>query len=138
YKARFVRIAANALTDDDLAELSARLWAADTRETWDYADMVGIPVTAVLNLADMQLGKGDPADTMERVKVGVARFKQYVAQQRAAGINIEEIAVINNGDPFEGINGNYANQLHTVMRGGLRAQMRSVVDMWTWVAAQVY
>lgn len=123
------------LTDAEIAELSAKLWQTTARPP---TVIDGTPVAAVLNLADLQLGKGDPADTLERVKAGTTRFIAYVERQRAAGVNINEIVIVNNGDPFEGIAGNYANQTATVMRGGLRAQMRTVLEIWTWVAGQVY
>lgn len=125
----------NPITDDDIARLSTMLW--DTPAAKPNTN-TGTPVAAILNLADVQYGKGSPEATLERIRNGVAKFTAYVAKQRAAGVNIDEIVVVNNGDPFEGIAGNYANQASTVMRGGLRAQMRGVLELWAWVAGQVF
>lgn len=125
----------NPISNADIARLSSILWDAPAPT---YTPNPGVPVAAVLNLADLQFGKGSPDATVERVRNGVARFVAYVNKHRAAGVNIDEIVVVNNGDPFEGIAGNYSNQTATVMRGGLRAQMRGVLELWTWVAGQVF
>jgi len=45
--------------------------------------------------------------------------------------------LVNNGDPFEGIAGNYANQSHTV-QGGLRAQMNHVLDIWEAYSRELF
>lgn len=120
-------VAADAI---DFGALRETLWARE-RATPKLHD--GVPVAAVLNLADMQLHKGDPAATIKRVQDGVHRFLEHVKQQRSAGYGINEVVIVNNGDPFEGIAGNYANQTHTIHRGGLRAQMNAVLDLWSWV-----
>lgn len=125
----------NAISEADIERLTASLWNINARPA---TVIDGTPVAAILNLADIQFGKGDPAATLDRIRSGVARFIAYIEKQRNAGVNINEIVVVNNGDPFEGIAGNYANQTATVMRGGLRAQMRGVLELWTWVAGQVF
>lgn len=125
----------NPITAADIQRLSSIIWDVKAPV---HAPVDGTPVAAVLNLADLQLGKGSPEATIARVKAGVARFIAYIERHRNAGVNIDEIVVVNNGDPFENVAGNYANQTHTVMRGGLRAQMKTVLELWTWVAGQVF
>src|SRR5690606_25622102 len=101
---------------------------------------LGAPVAAVLNLADMQLGKtegGGIEDTEQRMFDGLENFQRYVNRQRASGRNINELAIINNGDPFEGIAGNYSNQLHTV-QAGLRGQMNAVLDVWEAYSRELF
>lgn len=98
------------------------------------------PCAAVLNLADMQLFKadGDGLDgTLDRVERGMENFQRYIDKQIASGLNLNEVVIVNNGDPYEGIAGNYANQLHTV-KGGLRDQMNMVIDVWTLFARELY
>lgn len=100
----------------------------------------GTPVAAVLNLADMQLFKsegGGVEATKQRLERALAGFKATVAEVRVRGVNLNELVIVNNGDPFEGVSGNYANQLHTV-EGGLRAQMNAVLDVWLMFARELY
>ncbi|MGC5078478.1 hypothetical protein [Agrococcus sp. DT81.2] len=125
----------NPITPADIQRLSSMLWDTPAQA---HPVTTSTPVAAILNLSDIQYGKGSPEATLKRIRNGVAKFIAYVARQRAAGVNIDEIVVVNNGDPFEGIAGNYANQTATVMRGGLRAQMKGVLELWTWVAGQVF
>lgn len=101
---------------------------------------LGAPVAAVLNLADMQLGKaegGGMEATEQRMFDGLENFQRYVNRQRASGRNITELAIVNNGDPFEGISGNYSNQLHTV-QAGLRGQMNAVLDVWEAYSRELF
>ena len=64
-------------------------------------------------------------------------FKHFVIETRDRGFNLNELVIVNNGDPFEGIAGNYANQSHTV-QGGLRAQMNAVLDVWLVFCRELY
>lgn len=101
---------------------------------------LGAPVAAVLNLADMQLHKPDGdglKGTLDRLTHGLENFQHYVERQRATGRNINELVIVNNGDPFEGIAGNYTNQAHTV-HAGLRQQMNTVLDVWEMYARELY
>lgn len=101
---------------------------------------LGAPIAAVLNLADMQLMKSEGnglAGSMQRLTDGLENFQSWVGRQRAGGRNIDEVVIVNNGDPYEGIAGNYATQLHTV-EGGLRAQMNAVLDVWELYARELY
>lgn len=118
-------------TDQDIAEAQERLRNYEL-PLQRVPRPSGAPCAAVLNLADMQLFKpdGDGLDgTMKRIERGLENFQKYINKQRASGLNLNEVVIVNNGDPFEGIAGNYANQLHTV-KGGLRKQMNMVMDVW--------
>lgn len=100
----------------------------------------GVPVAAVLNLADMQLFKpegGGVEATLERLGRALAAFRDHVFEVRARGVNLNEIVLVNNGDPFEGVAGNYANQLH-VVEGGLRAQMNMVLEVWLLFVRELF
>ena len=125
-------------TQEDIDALirEARMWKIPTLP----ATPSGEPVAAILNLADMQLFKRDGGGfhaTMNRLRLALHRFRDHVAEVRARGVNLNELVLVNNGDPFEGVSGNYANQLHTV-EGGLRAQMNAVLDVWLMFARELY
>lgn len=138
YRARFRRKGMPAFSKLDVEELirEARMW----RVAGSPAPLPGVPVAAVLNLADMQLFKregGGSRATIQRLQTALHRFRDHVQEVRARGINLNELVIVNNGDPFEGIAGNYANQAHTV-EGGLRAQMNAVLDVWMMFARELY
>ena len=138
YGARFRKKGAHAISQEDIDALirEARMWSISDKP----APMPGAPVAAVLNLADMQLFKRDGGGfhaTMNRLRFALHRFRDHVQEVRARGINLNELIIVNNGDPFEGIAGNYANQAHTV-EGGLRAQMNAVLDVWMMFARELY
>lgn len=131
YRANFRRKTKNAVTEADIEDARKRV------QSWKLPKRIpgtglGAPSAAVLNLADLQLGKsekGGVAATLDRLYDGLENFQRWVNRQRAGGRNINEIAIVNNGDPYEGIAGNYASQLHTV-EGGLRFQQNHVLDVW--------
>jgi hypothetical protein len=80
----------------------------------------------------MQLYKSEGGGiqaTEQRLFDGLENFNSWVGRQRKVGRNINECVIVNNGDPYEGIAGNYAAQLHTV-QGGMRKQMNGVLDVW--------
>ena len=139
YRARFTRRRREAVTEADVDEARKRIqkWKLPRRIP---GTGLGAPVAAVLNLADMQLYKsegGGIAATERRLYDGLENFQSYVNRQRAGGRNIDELVIVNNGDPYEGIAGNYASQLHTV-QGGLRKQMNGVLDVWSQYARALY
>jgi len=139
YRARFQRKAEDALTEADYAAAQARLRAYKLPQRIPGCGL-GVPVAAVLNLADMQLHKPDGdglKGTLDRLMNGLENFEDYVARQRAGGRNIDELVMVNNGDPFEGVSGNYANQLHTV-HTGLREQMNTVLDVWETYSRELF
>lgn len=138
YRAQFRRKTAGAITEADVDALkaAARSWKLPKK----LKLMSGVPVAAVLNLADLQLFKPDGGGvkaTMQRLERALEAFIAGVMRDRAAGVNVCELVIVNNGDPFEGIAGNYANQTHTV-EGGLRAQMNAVLDVWLMFARTLY
>jgi hypothetical protein len=101
---------------------------------------IGPEVAAVVNLADMQAGKhesGGIKGLLDRMLDGIENTQAYIDRQRKTGRNITELVLVNNGDPFEGIAGNYANQSHTV-QGGLRAQMNHVLDIWEAYSRELF
>lgn len=139
YSARFTRKVAGAITDAEIeaAQKRIRAWKLPQRTP---GTGLGAPVAAVVNLADMQLFKpegGGIDATLERLYDGLENVQNFVQRQRAGGRNINEIVLVNNGDPFEGIAGNYSNQTHTV-QGGLRKQMNAVLDVWGAYARNLF
>jgi hypothetical protein len=139
YRASFRRKVVNAVTEADIEEARKRI------QKWKLPKRIpgtglGAPAAAVLNLADMQLFKsegGGIAATEQRLYDGLENFQGWVNRQRKGGRNINEVAIVNNGDPYEGIAGNYASQLHTV-QGGMRKQMNGVLDVWGQYARALY
>jgi hypothetical protein len=139
YRARFQRKVEGALTEADYAAAQARLRAYKLPQRIPGCGL-GEPVAAVLNLADMQLHKPDGdglKGTLDRLMCGLENFEDYAARMRAGGRNIDELVMVNNGDPFEGVAGNYANQNHTV-HTGLREQMNTVLDVWETYSRELF
>lgn len=117
YSCRFRKIRAAALDPADFEQRRAAVlgWAPsfirDINSTWDN------PTTFVVNWADWQLGKsegGGAAATEKRVLDSFEQTCQRIDDLRKIGRNIEQIAVVNMGDPLEGCMGNYASQTFTV------------------------
>lgn len=136
YRAQFKRKSTLLTEDIDAARLRAQQWQLPRRIP---GTGLGAPVAAVLNLADMQLFKsegGGVEATLERLYGGLESFQQSVERQRRDR-NLNEIVLVNNGDPFEGIAGNYASQPFTV-QGNLRAQMNLVLDVWQTFARELF
>lgn len=138
YSARFRRKVEGAITDAEIEEAQKRVrkWKLPKRIP---GTGLGAPVAAVLNLADMQLYKsegGGVEATLDRLHDGLENFQAEIDRQRKHH-NINELVIVNNGDPFEGIAGNYASQTHTV-QGGLRKQMNLVLDVWSSYARELY
>jgi len=130
-------VAADNAIDYKMAQASLRAYKLPRRIP---GTGLGAPVASVLNLADMQLHKPDGdglTGTLQRLTDGLENFQAYVSRQRAGGRNIDELVMVNNGDPFEGIAGNYANQLKTV-GAGLREQMNTVLDVWTTYSRELF
>lgn len=139
YSARFTRRKRESITTADYDAAQARLRSYKLPQRVPGSGL-GPEVAAVLNLADMQLHKPDGdglTGTLDRLTHGLENFQRYVERQRSTGRNINEVVIVNNGDPFEGIAGNYANQRHTV-KAGLREQMNTVLDVWEMYARELY
>ena len=138
YRATFRRRTAHAITAADIesAQTAVRKWKLPRRIP---GTGLGEPVAAVLNMADMQLGKsegGGISATLDRLYDGLENFQAEITRQRKHR-NLTELVIVNNGDPFEGIAGNYDGQTHTV-EGGLRKQMNLVLDVWSAYARELF
>jgi hypothetical protein len=100
----------------------------------------GAPCAAVINLSDVQSGKsegGGVAATRQRLEDGLTNILRWIDQCKLAGRNINEVVLVNNGDPYEGCAGNYAAQLFTVELN-LRGQMNFVLDAWELYARELF
>lgn len=139
YKALITPKRDDAVTDSDIEAARTRI------QGWQLLRRIpgtglGAPVAAVLNLADIQGGKdagGGVAATEQRLYDGLENFNTWVGRQRAGGRNIEELVIVNGGDPYEGCGGNYDGQLFSVELN-LRGQMNFVLDVWGAYARELY
>lgn len=139
YSARFVRKPKARLSD---AEVEARRkavakWKITKRQSEWRAD--GSPVAAVINLADIQGGKsegGGVAATQQRLHDGLENVTRYL-DRMSSDYNIDEIVLVNNGDPMENCAGSYAAQLFTVELNH-RGQMNFVLDVWEQYARHLF
>jgi hypothetical protein len=139
YSARFKRKPKEALSAEEIAEHRKRVqkWKLPRRIP---GSGLGSPVAVVANLADIQGGKsegGGVAATTDRLLSSLENLQGYVNRQRAFGVNIDEIVLANNGDPYESCAGNYASQLFTVELNH-RGQMNFVLDMWETYARELF
>lgn len=139
YRFKVVTVHTPLLSEQDIADARKRVQA------WKLPRRIpgtglGPEVAVVVNLADMQAMKAEGGGIdalLQRMYDGLENVQTYVNRQRKSGRNINELVLANNGDPFEGIAGNYANQLHTV-QGGLRAQMNHVLDVWEAYSRELF
>jgi hypothetical protein len=139
YSARFRRKPKERLSDDEVAERRAavRAWRLPRRIP---GSGLGEPVAVVANLADIQGGKsegGGVKATTDRLLNALENLHGYIERQRRAGMNLDEIVLVNNGDPMENCAGNYAAQLFTVELNH-RGQMNFVLDMWELYARELF
>lgn len=101
---------------------------------------VGVPVTAVIALADWQLGKteegsGGTPETVERIKSGLAAARAYIEEQRDHGYHVERILLANMGDHIEATHGSYASQAGSVDLN-LRDQLSLALELnMAWITA---
>lgn len=117
YKARFRRRTSRVLPDVDVEALRARIAKWSVAKQSATATSSDTPSTFVFNWADIQLGKsagGGVAATVERMVASIDAGVKRIKELKRAGHNIEGVAFVNMGDPFEGCDGNYASQLFTV------------------------
>jgi len=139
YRARFTRRTNSRITEADFEASRKRVQA------WKLPQRIpgtglGAPVAAVLNLADIQRGKSEGGGieaTEQRLYDGLENFQRYVERQRHGGRNINELVIVNNGDPYEGIGGNYAGQTFQVQQN-LRRQQNGVLDIWEAYSRELY
>ena len=101
---------------------------------------IGTPVTAVIALADWQLGKteegsGGTPETVDRIKAGLAAARAYIEAQRANGYHIERVVLANMGDHIEATHGSYASQAGSVDLN-LRDQLSLALELnMAWITA---
>jgi hypothetical protein len=96
-------------------------------------------VAAVINLADIQGGKsegGGVEATSRRLRNGLENVALWLDRMEQ-NYNIDELILVNNGDPLEGCAGNYAAQLFTVELNQ-RGQVNFVLDVWAQYAKHLF
>ncbi len=131
YRAKFRRKVITALADVDIELLRQGVakWKP-LPKTVTSSDAV--PSTFIVCWADQQLGKsagGGVEATVDRILASFEATVQRVKELRKIGRNIEQIAIVNMGDPVEGCDGNYASQLFTVELTQ-RQQLLLALDLW--------
>lgn len=127
YSARFTRRTPK-LNEADLSGLieSIRKW----KPRKPPVSGNGSPCTYLVNLADLQLGKsagGGVEGAVTRIEQALERSVNRLAYLRKR-YNIERVMVTNMGDPIEGCQQNYPNQLHTV-KANQREQLSLALDV---------
>ena len=141
YSARFRRKPKQRLTDAevDARRAEIRKWKLPKLRSSAATRNTGTPVAAVINLADIQGGKsegGGVAATQQRLLDGLENIQHWLDRMRNDH-NVNEIVIVNNGDPYEGCAGNYAAQLFTVELNH-RGQMNFVLDVWELYARTLF
>lgn len=141
YSARFKRKPRQRLSDDeiDARRAEVRKWKIPKRNTRRLSVPSSEHVAAVINLADIQGGKsegGGVAATQQRLFDGLENVTRWLDRMRA-DYPINEIVLVNNGDPMENCGGNYAAQLFTVELNH-RGQMNFVLDAWEQYAKHLF
>lgn len=140
YSARFRRKPKERLSDEEIAEhrKAIRSWRLPSKKKRGKAG--GRPsVAAVINLADIQGGKsegGGVAATRKRLEDGLLNVDAWLDRMWQT-YDIDELVLVNNGDPYEGCAGNYAAQLFTVELNH-RGQMNFVLDVWEQYARHLF
>jgi hypothetical protein len=134
YSARFLRKPKQRLSDEEIEARRAevRKWKIPnySKATRKRNPSSG-PVAAVINLADIQGGKsegGGVAATTKRLLDGLENVDRWL-DRTGRDYDINEIVLVNNGDPMENCSGSYASQLFTVELNH-RGQMNFVLDVW--------
>lgn len=140
YSARFKRKPKARLSDADIEahRKAVQSWRLPTKRK--RGPNGGVPsVAAVINLADIQGGKsegGGVEATRQRLEDGLLNVDRWLARMWDA-YDIDEIVLVNNGDPMENCAGNYAAQLFTVELNH-RGQMNFVLDVWEQYARHLF
>lgn len=140
YSARFKRKPQQRLSDAEIEARRAevRRWKMPKQPAKiDHA--LHPSVAAVINLADIQGGKsegGGVKATQQRLLDGLTNVGRWLDRMHRS-YNIDELVLVNNGDPMENCAGNYAAQLFTVELNH-RGQMNFVLDMWEQYARHLF
>lgn len=131
YRARFRRKSITAIPESDVEEI--RKYVAKWKPlVKSVPETDGEGATLVVCWADQQLGKsagGGVDATVERILDSYEKTVQRVKELRKIGRKIDNIAIVNMGDPIEGCDGNYASQLFTVELTQ-RQQLLLALDLW--------
>ncbi len=141
YSARFKRKPKQRLSEAEIAERRAEVakWKIKTVHPVPFHKQYRTPVAAVINLADIQGGKsegGGVAATQQRLYDGLENVQTWLKRVRD-DYNVNEIVLVNNGDPMENCAGNYAAQMFTVELN-TRAQANFVLDVWQQYARHLF
>lgn len=141
YSARFKRKPKQRLSDEEIAERRAEVakWRLTDNCAKRKRSVKSQPVAAVVNLADIQGGKsegGGVAATQQRLHDGLENVSRWL-DRMASDYNVNEVVLVNNGDPMENCAGNYAAQLFTVELNH-RGQMNFVLDVWEQYAKHLF
>lgn len=131
YKAVFARKQGNTISEQDINYLRQEI------SRWKPTKLVSkntdsVPTTFVVNWADWQLGKsagGGVKATIDRVLDSFEKTVDRVKELRKLGKNIEQIAIVNMGDPIEACTGHYASQEFSV-QATQRQQLLMALDLW--------
>ncbi len=139
YSARFRRKPKQRLSDVDIAAHRKVVQGWRLNKAKSRSLSTGSPVAAVINLADIQGGKsegGGVAATRQRLEDGLDNVWHWLGRMEQDYV-IDELVLVNNGDPLEGCAGNYDAQLFTVELN-LRGQMNFVLDVWAQYARLLF
>ena len=130
YKATFVKRKVPALKTTDIDDLRKTVRGYRPPAKINTKEQ---PSTFVVCWADWQLGKsgsGGVRATTERVIDSFTKTITRIKELKKLGRNIEQIAIINMGDPVESCQGHYASQLFSVELTQ-REQLLLALDLWT-------
>jgi hypothetical protein len=132
YKAIFKRKQGVYLTDTEFDQRTKELskWKPSKPEPKNTDEP---KTTFVVNWADWQLGKsagGGVDATITRVLMSFDKTVARIKELRKLGRNIDEIAIVNMGDPIEACTGHYASQEFSV-QATQRQQLLLALDLWT-------
>ena len=131
YKAVFKRKAGLVLADSEFEKYRKEVKNFKPRKPVKTSDAQ--PTTFVVNWADWQLGKsagGGIKSTVKRIEESFQKTVDRINDLRKLGRNINEIAIVNMGDPVEACTGHYASQEFSV-QATQRQQLLLALDLWT-------
>jgi hypothetical protein len=131
YKAVFKRKAGLVLADSEFEKYRKEVKNFKPKKPIKTSDEQ--PTTFVVNWADWQLGKsagGGIKSTVKRIEESFQKTVDRIQDLRKLGRNINEIAIVNMGDPVEACTGHYASQEFSV-QATQRQQLLLALDLWT-------
>lgn len=132
YRATFARRKAPNIGDVDIEQIRANIRAFKPSKQASK-DTTQDPSTFLVLWADWQLGKsasGGIKGTVNRILESFDKTVKRVEELKKNGRNIQEIAIVNMGDPVESCEGHYASQLFSVEQTQ-REQLLTALDLWT-------